>query len=134
MPEYKQAFQYFYLVKSNTVSKDWQRPTLSFEKIRPTEYLVQIFNVATPFYVNFLESFNPNLQLLIEGRPLSEDKHYVGNGYANTWLVEKTGTYTATIEYRTQKMFIVGTWLTLSSLILLFVLAFMFFLKRRPVV
>ena len=96
---------------------------VNFTRINPTKYVVDI-NSKQPFYLNFLESFNNNWVVKdantnqIISSPL---KHYLLNGFANSWEIEKTGNYQLIIEYKTQKLLYLLYLISIFSMILMII-------------
>lgn len=97
------------------------RPEISFQKINPTKYVTAIKGANQPFILSFSEAFDARWQASVNGKSLKN--HFIINGYANGWLIEKTGDYQVVIEYRPQKIFFLGCSLSgltfLSSLVYL---------------
>lgn len=78
---------------------------ISFERINPTKYEVQI-NTNSAFYLNFMESYDSDWEVYVKetGEKLSDTKnHFILNGFANSWKIDKTGNYTLITEYKRQK-------------------------------
>jgi hypothetical protein len=97
------------LISNNNTSIASTVPSLSFDQLSSTEYLVNVHNATSPFFLNFLESYNPNWKLslvssntsfsaasgfinsgvfsAISGKSVSSQTHYLLNGFANTWYV-----------------------------------------------
>ncbi len=84
-------------------------PSLSLGQISSTEYYVTVRNATAPFFLNFLESYNPGwiISLVpsnssfslangfmssgdlsaIVGKPVFSQNHYLLNGFANSWYI-----------------------------------------------
>lgn len=82
---------------------DSEYPYLSYKKINPTKYLIDVKNAKGPYLLVFQESFQRNWIARIEGENLPN--HYESNGNSNSWLIDKKGNYIVTIEYKQQKRF-----------------------------
>jgi hypothetical protein len=78
------------------------------------------------FVLTLLESYDPHWKLYVNGSPIEETDHFMVNGYANGWLITKTGTLTITIDYETQSVF---TGAVIASVLLPLLL--LLFLSRR---
>ena len=89
-------------------------------KISTTKYLVSIKGANGPFTLIFSELFNPGWKIY-EGRenlslpwatwgkkPLLGTKHYLVNGYANAWNIDKNGDYNLVVEYWPQRILSLG--------------------------
>ena len=92
---------------------------VSFIKTSPSKYKVKV-NAIRKFVLVFNQSYHPKWIASVDGVPIPESGHFAVNGYANGYVIDRTGEYTVTIEYVSQKYFIIG--LVISSLALIFVI------------
>lgn len=118
---------------------DTSLPKLSFAKVNPTKYTVNITESDKPFYLILLSSYSPYWRARILSQPgegavkrdandvVSENDHFIANGYANGWLIDpnnKTNgrSFTIILDYYPQRYYllavIISTMGILSSLIL----------------
>ena len=89
-----------------------------WKEISSTRYEAELESRG-PFVIVFLESFDKNWKLYLNGRQATEDNHFIANMYANGWLIDAKGKVSIVIEYEPQKI------LTLSiatTVVLLFIL------------
>ncbi|MDD5074104.1 MAG: hypothetical protein PHU92_02915 [Candidatus Shapirobacteria bacterium] len=107
-------------IKTNTALTK-NRPQLTFEKINTSQYLVNIEDAKEPFFLVLNQSFHSGWQVNQNGKSLSA-KHYRANTFANTWLIEETGSYQLTIEFLPQKTYRVGLFISAAALLLIFLL------------
>ena len=91
--------------------------TINFERINPTNYIVRV-HAPNPFFLIFSESYHKGWTAHIDGQQIPNEYHFMANGYANAWFINKTGTYTITIEFWPQKLFTIGSTISITSLIL----------------
>ncbi|MDY6893959.1 MAG: hypothetical protein SVO01_00855 [Thermotogota bacterium] len=49
--------------------------------------------------------------------PISDDKHFIVNGYANSWYIEETGEYDLTLYFLPQSLFYLGLFISGGTLI-----------------
>lgn len=79
---------------------------LTFEKINPTKSRVDV-NADEPFVLISSIAYDSTWEARIIG---SDEKleHIIANGYANGWIVTRTGKYSIVLEYKTQKYFVWG--------------------------
>jgi len=92
-------------------------PTVNFEKVNPTKYVVKIENATCPFFLVLSESYNPQWKAYTEDKlitnkdvkaneanhgmsftpndifywfvkPLPDENHLMANGYANAWYID----------------------------------------------
>jgi len=98
-------------------------PKITFRKINPTKYEVKIEGANRPYTLVFNESFHQGWKAYIGRRePISEDKHYLINGYANSWYItpEDAGeaeNYEIMIEFWPQRLFHIGMIVSALSLL-----------------
>lgn len=118
-------FDAIVLVRHADKKSEYVNPIVSFQKINPTKYIVQINNASTPFFLIFSESFHHDWKALINGNDdetVPEENHFVANGFANGWYINKTGNYTITIEFMPQRLYELGLKISLSTFIILLLL------------
>lgn len=115
-------------------------PKISFERIDPTKFIVNVENATEPFFLNFKESFNRGWKAqIIEsrsgtfpresfldilfvksiGNTVSEDNHFEINGYGNGWLIQRAGDYKIIVKYYPQRFFYLGLVISVITLFLL---------------
>ena len=105
-------------------SRSLGNPNINFEKINNVSYKISVGEAKEPFILMFNETYNPFWK--IKGENF---EHFLINGYANAWLVDKKGNFDLVLEYRLQKYFYVGVVISavgLISAIMLFV-----YLKKK---
>ena len=108
--------RHFFLLSSKAENNE-EPVDMSFEKVNPTRYIVHI-NAAKPFALVFSESYHKEWIAYIDGRQIPDEYHFIANGYANAWYINKTGTYTITLEFWPQKLFYTGSAISITTLIL----------------
>ena len=90
---------------------DGQVPKISFNKVNPTKYTLEITNAVEPYNLIFNETFDKNWKLYFGGKKeIASDRHVMINGYANAWFIKPTDTdnqpdYTLIVEYTSQRLF-----------------------------
>lgn len=84
---------------------DQQLPKIIWEKQDPTEYKLKITGNDKPFILVFSESYDSRWQAFVNDDRISDTNHFLVNGYANAWLVDKEGNYDMEISYSLQKKF-----------------------------
>ena len=99
----------------NTNSSD--NISVAYEKINPTRYVVQV-NASKPFFLVFSESYNKDWIAYIEGEQIPNEYHYIANGFANSWYINKTGSYVITLEFWPQKLFYLGATISITTFII----------------
>jgi len=94
-----------------------KKPTTTYEKINPTKYIVQV-NSSEPFFLVFSESYHKDWVAYINGQKMPNQYHFMANGFANAWFVNKTGTFTIILEFWPQRLFHVGSAISVATIIL----------------
>ena len=72
-----------------------------YQEINPTKYSIQV-NTTEPFFLIFSESYNRDWEISIDGEIIKD--HYVVNGYANSWRINKTGELSISLTYLPQRL------------------------------
>jgi hypothetical protein len=102
----------------NLLSSNQQsRASVTYEEINPTKYTVNV-NSSQPFYLIFSDSYDNGWIATVNGQQIPNQYHFVANGYANGWYLNKTGTYTVTLEFTPQNLFYAGVAISIISLII----------------
>jgi hypothetical protein len=104
-------------------------PHISASRTNPVTWVVHVRNSSGPFILVFGQTFNPNWKLYFGDQGwfggfsslhLDDRLHYLANGYANAWYIDKTGDFLITIYFSPQSLVSIGTLVSLlASLILL---------------
>lgn len=85
-------------------------PVVNFSKENQTHYRVNVKNATGSYYLVFAQRYSPNWRSSI-------GFHFVGNGYNNVWLIEKTGDYSIELTYEPQRYVLFGAIISLLSLV-----------------
>jgi len=107
----------YFLLQSSDNAKNQESVNMSFVKINPTRYDVHI-DASKPFALIFSESYHKDWVAYVDGQQVPDEYHFIANGYANSWYINKTGTYTITLEFWPQNLFYVGSAISIVTLIL----------------
>jgi hypothetical protein len=99
-------------------------PRVSFDQINSTKYNIEIKDAEGPFILLFNERYSQFWELSQENK-----NHFMIDGYANAWKIDKEGDFELTLEYKPQRLFLLGVWLSLGSF-LVFVCASIFRLLK----
>lgn len=102
-----------------------EKPEVIFKEINPTKYEIEIKDAKYPYFLVLCENFNKNWKIYLNKKSLSENEHYIINGFANSWLINEKGNYNIIIKYLPQKYMNFG--ILISSLTLFFSISFLFY-------
>ena len=80
---------------------------LSYNKINPTKYVVNV-NSSAPFFLVLSETYHKDWVIYVNGSIIEEKYHFTANGYANAWYINKTGYLRITIEFHPQVLVYYG--------------------------
>lgn len=94
-------------------------PHVTYTRINPTQYQVQVTGAESPYTLVLNQQFDPHwqLRLLNSGDHKNEYAHTIINGFANGWHISQTGDYTAILEYWPQSFVTIGTYISLISIV-----------------
>lgn len=98
-------------------------PKISFKKINPTRYEVNVKDALDPYILVFSEGFSPLWEIYYEGKRIRE--HFFVNGYANGWYIEKSGNYELSLVFKTQRLLKIGFIISVITLIFFIVYFFL---------
>lgn len=131
-----------------TTNTSLELPQYDYSCVSKTRCEINIQKSKGNYYLTFNESFNNNwkiylfekgekigrLNLLVRNTP-SEKTHFIGNLYANSWLIKKTGDYKIVIDYFPQQLFYLGSLFSAASFFLLLFLSLkqLFYLRGKEV-
>jgi hypothetical protein len=86
--------------KENVLDK--RLPIIKFDKIDSTKYTYQIKNATQSFILVFSELFDAGWRIT------DSTEHFLANGYANAWKINRTGDFDGVIEFYPQKLLRIG--------------------------
>ncbi|MEK7450811.1 MAG: hypothetical protein AAB662_02640 [Patescibacteria group bacterium] len=131
-------------VNTNPYSGKIQAEDISYKQLDPTTYIVSIHNATTPyvlssrigydagwkaFVLDPAESQNENFLSRIISRNINKENNpYKTNTFANSWFLNKKGSYDVLIEYEPQRFSYIGG---LIALLFFPLSALLFILKGR---
>jgi len=74
--------------------------SLKIKETNPSRYVVHV-RADAPFILVFSETFDSGWKAQVEGNEIGD--HFIVNGYANGWYIQKEGEYDITITFEPQK-------------------------------
>ena len=98
-----------------------EKVNLTFTKINPTLYQIKVIDAKAPYNIVFLQQFDRNWELSIDNQILSS--HSQALGYANTWRVDKNGSYSLQIRFRPQDYVDLGIRVSVYAVLFAFIAA-----------
>jgi hypothetical protein len=94
----------------------------NYMRISPVEYKATVSNAMSPFCLVLSDTYDSGWVVQFdELNEATQSKtpapyYFKANGYANAWYINKTGSYTITIEYEPQTWFYYGSIISISTL------------------
>ncbi len=89
---------------------------LKYSKINSTLYKINFHNVKNQFSLFFLENFDPNWEISIDGQKIENHERIFS--YANSWKIKKVGTFSAVLRYKPQDYMNEGMNITKTAVLL----------------
>lgn len=90
---------------------------IDFIKINPSKYQFKLSGIKKPFYLNFLEAYNKNWEISINGEEVDPNNHFALNGITNSWYIDEIGDLNLVIEFGYQKYLKVAIFVSAISII-----------------
>jgi arabinofuranan 3-O-arabinosyltransferase len=81
-----------------------QLPDVSYRRLSPSAFRVSIRRAREPFLLVLAETFAPGWRVTRRDGDSATAAHLRVNGYANGWVIPRTGSYELTIEYRPERL------------------------------
>lgn len=99
---------------------------MAFKQINPTQYDANVTSTNNNGLVLvFADSFSDGWKAYINNEEVPEEQHFISNGYANAWYINKTGNYNVKIEYAPQKLYYLGFAVSFSTYLILLIILFL---------
>lgn len=90
-----------------------------YQKISSTEYNLDIVSDRKPFYLLFAESYDDGWKAFINEKEKLDDKyHFVVDGFANGWYINRTGHFKVRLYFQPQKYHDAGLTLYIMAICL----------------
>lgn len=115
---------------------------VSYKKINPTKYVIEMENVTRPYVLSLAESYDPLWIAYTSNNQSSNNKE--GNttnqfktnsiplfSIVNGFQINKTGSYTLNIEYEPQYWFLTGAKISAAAVIILLAITIIYYLNRK---
>ncbi len=80
-------------------------PQISFDKLDPATYDVRVTGATNPFVLILSQLYNSGWEAKFsDGTKIETEKHFSVNGYANGWIVDKTGDFQLRLRFLSQDL------------------------------
>jgi hypothetical protein len=107
-------------------------PNIIYHEINPTHYEIDVHNATNPYVLSFADRFS-RLWELYQGKD-KVDTHFILDGYANGWVIDKKGDYHFSLIFTSQKIFQISyitTFVSVSILLLYVVIRLITLIKNE---
>lgn len=95
-PEKNEVFMDTGRIKLDLGQNNAEAIKIDFRKISNDHYEVKLKDITGPYILVLNNTFDNAWQLKIDGQFI--DKHFIVNGFANGWSIDKKGDYTADVK------------------------------------
>jgi len=85
--------------------------TQRYEKMNPTKYIVHT-HAQAPFFLVLGETYDAGWTAYLDGQETSLNHHLMVDYYANAWYISATGVHDILVEYRPQRVFYIGAFVS----------------------
>jgi hypothetical protein len=108
-----------------------QKPAISFQRIDSTTFRVHVTS-TNRFFLVMGEPFDSGWKAYYDDvgwiqapftKSIDERYHFVANGFANSWLVDRTGNFDMTLYYLPQSLFDSGLIISITIVIVVTIVA-----------
>ena len=76
--------------------RDSLTPRISYTKISTTQYKVSVRGSFNPYILVFNNTYDESWKVRVDNQIIG--KHFIVNGFANGWLIDRTGNYDVNID------------------------------------
>jgi len=97
-----------------------------YKIISPYEIIVNVYNATQPYLLVYTETYDPAWSLIG-----TNSTHVEVLGYANGWIINKTGSYTLTLFYTPQLEYQKYASISIISVMLFLIVLIILFLKEK---
>lgn len=114
------ATEPFDLIFSENFHSFWKayvKSTFSSDKKTTSNQSLSYFSGKVKEDIGEFKIINPELLKIMFESPLPDEKHFIANGYANAWRVEKTGNFEIILEFWPQRLLYLGTTFVLLTVV-----------------
>lgn len=129
--EVRKIFEPVLVLSLQKKSENLISPMIQFQRISSGEYKVKVEEAKDPYILIFSETYSKDWQASIGNKIITENKHLVINGYANSWLVKpddsnKQEKYEILLRYQPQRLLFISVIVSIISIMggLIYLVAF----------
>ena len=113
------------------IKSDKEGIIVEYERISPVHYNVTIKNTTKQFYLIFNDFFDRGWETYIiendKKIQIPKENHFIANGFANGWYINRTGDLELDLYYEPQKYYEAG----IAVSIMTFIICIVFLMWRR---
>ena len=98
--------------------KERELPEITFNKLNNAEYQVSIKNAKEKYALILSELYDPAWHIESQEGADIANNHFLANGYANGWIIDKQGDYQLLVKFIPQDLLRIGYRISIMSLVL----------------
>ncbi len=106
-------------------------PKLAFTKLDESTYQVKVQDATRPFFLVFSELFDPEWKILDTKGNILNYQHILANGYANSWYIDKTGSYQIVLKFTPQNLLDYGERISFAAVFIGLLAVILLEINRR---
>jgi len=99
---------------------------INYKIISPYEIIVNVYNATHPYLLVYAETYDPGWSLTD-----TNSTHVEVLGYANGWIINKTGSYTLTLFYTPQSKYQASVLISIISVMIFSITIIILFLREK---
>ncbi|HET7098889.1 MAG TPA: hypothetical protein VFI61_01490 [Patescibacteria group bacterium] len=100
--------QQLFLISKNDTNKKVEIPEIEFNRLNFTKYRVTVKGAKSPYLLVLSDLYDSGWAVYSDNIELDTKNHFLVNGYANAWWIDKNGDYNLDIVYKPQQVLSIG--------------------------
>jgi len=107
------------LTKTNNVTPMKQPEKVSYTRVDPTKFKVDVKGAKGPILLVFSENFDGGWKASFadNGEKISDGNHFLVNSFANAWYIDRKGDYQIILSYSAEDLYNKGKIISLFAII-----------------
>lgn len=106
--------------QNNAIQKSPNPAKIEFKKVNNAKYIVTVEEATEPFVLVFSEAYDNNWQAKHRDTKemIGQSDHYVVNGYANSWLINRGGNFEIELLHKPENVLNAGIAISIISVLI----------------
>ena len=111
------------LLLATKSEEKYKTPIIEYEQVDHTEFRIDVSGSQGQFNLILTETFNSGWVLEhVGGGSDNVGRHFLADGYANGWIIDKSGDYKLKLYFEPEKRYKTGKYISLVSLVVVLLL------------